>query len=225
MKKLSFLTILIFTVMASTMIYAADKEVQLPPPQLKGDKSLEQSLNERRSIRMFENKAVTLSALSQLLWAAQGITEAKSGHRTAPSAMALYPLEVYVLAGNVKGLEPGIYHYKPKGHMLEKKSSGDRRHEFVEKAVKQTWVSDTALQILITGDSSRMIKIMKQDAATKFTYVEAGLAAQNVLLQVTALGLGSTYVGGFDPGCVEKIFDLPASEEVLAVLPVGVVKK
>ena len=96
------------------------EEIALPAPRLKGEISLEETLAARRSVREFTEEELTLEELSQLLWAAQGVTAAWGG-RTAPSAGALYPLEVYVATAD------GLYHYVAQGHRAIVESKADLR--------------------------------------------------------------------------------------------------
>jgi hypothetical protein len=99
--------------------------IQLPEPLHDSAISLEESLSRRRSVRSYTDEPLTLQEVSQILWAAQGITDA-AGLRTAPSAGGTYPLELYVVAGNVRGLEPGVYRYLPDGHRAVKTIDGRR---------------------------------------------------------------------------------------------------
>ena len=124
--------------------------VQLPEPRLRGKISVEAALHERRSIREFRDAALTLSDLSQILWAAQGVTN-PSGFRTAPSAGALYPLECHLLAGRVSELPVAIYRYDPLRHDLSETVAGDRRAELARAAVGQTWIA-AAAAILVLAD-------------------------------------------------------------------------
>ena len=199
--------------------------IQLPAPKTDGKVSVESALKQRRSVRLFAPGPLSLEEVGQLCWAAQGVTDEK-GHRTAPSARATYPLELYLLAGNVTGLAPGLYRYLPSGHSLKLVAAGDRRADLDRKAVGQSWMpigtapavfvlSGTASRIAGSGDSAA------RERSVHFMWVEAGLAAQGFFLEATALGLGSTYVGGYRPQVAQDLLGLPGSEEVLAVLPVG----
>jgi len=190
----------------------------LPAPRTQGSMSVEAALHQRRSLRAPVATPLSLEDVGQLCWAAQGITDDK-GHRTAPSAMATYPLQVYLLAGSVADLLPGLYRYLPAGHALERLAAGDRRADFERRAVGQSWVARAPAVFVITGTLARMGSMGERGAL--FMAVEAGLAAQGFFLQAEALGLGSTYVGGFRPGDARRALDLPDGEEILAVLPVG----
>jgi hypothetical protein len=124
------ISLLVFTALLSANrgIMDRTKVVELPEPMYSSNASIEATLLKRRSIRNYKNEPLSLSDVSQILWAAQGITN-KRGFRTAPSAGALYPLEVYIVAGNVNGLANGIYRYKPEGHKLILVREGDKRAE------------------------------------------------------------------------------------------------
>jgi SagB-type dehydrogenase family enzyme len=197
---------------------AAPASIVLPAAQTDGKVAIEKALATRRSVRTIASTPLMLGQVGQLCWAAQGITDEK-GHRTAPSARAVYPLELYVIAGAVEGLPAGVYHYVPAGHTLQAMAAGDQRAEFVTKAVGQTWSQQAPAIFVLTGKVEKMGRM--RERGVSFMWVEAGLAAQGFFLQATALGLGSTYVGGFDPAAARSALGLAAAEDVLAVLPVG----
>ena len=192
--------------------------IALPAPETDGRVSVEKALKERRSLRDPLTTPLTIKEIGQLCWAAQGVTDDK-GHRTAPSARASYPLELYVIAGAVTDLAPGLYHYEPEKHALSLVATGDKRTEFKAKAAGQEWITKAPAIYVLSGVSEKMGKM--KEHGSQFMSIEAGLAAQGFFLQATALGLGSTFVGGFDPPAARSALGLPASEEVLAVLPVG----
>lgn len=178
--------------------------VKLPAPELKSNFSLEQALQERRSIRKYTEDPLTLKEVSQILWAAQGVTDSKTGHRTAPSAMATYPLELYVAAANVKDLPIGLYHYQPKDHQLALVKEGDVRPELSA----QPSVKTAPAVFLFTANYERTGKRAGDRSAT-FVHFEVGHAAQNICLQATALHLGTVTVGGFDPVKLKEVIPLP----------------
>lgn len=204
---------------------AAQAVISLPAPRLDGKVSIEAALKQRRSVRKFAPAPLTLEEIGQLCWAAQGVTDDK-GHRTAPSARAVYPLELYVVAGSVTGLVPGLYRYQPSSHSLHLVAPGDKRADLDEKAVGQSWmpIARAAAVFVISGNAAKTAS--SPDPAMKergrlFMWVEAGLAAQGFFLEATGMGLGSTYVGGFRPVQAHEVLGLAASEEVMAILPVG----
>jgi len=195
--------------------------VKLPTPRTDGGVSVEKALSERRSIRSFKNESLTLDEVSQLLWAAQGVTDDK-GHRTSPSAMASYPLEVYLLAGNVADLPAGVYHYSPQGHNLTTISRGNKINELFNstRGGRQDWRTGSSAVFIITGVFERVNKVPGQDLG-RFVYVEAGTASENLLLEVVSLGLGATYTAGFDENKTREYLGLAKGEDPIAVIPVG----
>ncbi len=193
--------------------------VQLPEPNLKGDMSLEEALLERRSVREYDPGALTLDQVSQLLWAAQGITGVGGG-RTAPSAGALYPLEVLVVAGSVDGLSPGVYRYDPPTHELNQTRQGDSRAALAAVALDQEWVRQASISLVIAAVYERTTA-KYGERGVRYVHMEAGHAAQNVCLQATALGLGAVTVGAFDDSRVKNAVGLAANEEPLYIIPLG----
>jgi SagB-type dehydrogenase family enzyme len=191
----------------------------LPEPAHDGNTSVEEALLARRSVRSYQEAALTLEEISQLVWAAQGITD-PSGKRTAPSAGALYPLEVYVVAGNVEGVTPGVYRYRPDSHTLVEVLGGDQREALSQAALGQSCVREGAVDIVITAVYARTTEKYGERGIT-YVHIEAGHAAQNICLQGVALKLGAVTVGAFDDGSVKKVLGLPDDEEPLYILPVG----
>ena len=191
----------------------------LPEPRKSVGISVEEALLERRSIRNYKDEAMTLTEVSQLLWAAQGITH-PGGYRTAPSAGALYPLEVYVVAGNVDGLLPGIYKYRPQGHELEKVAEGDVRGELCAAALDQECIEDGAVVLVFAAVYERTTG-KYGERGVRYVHMEVGHAAQNVHLQAVSQGLGTVVVGAFDDGGVEKLLQMQDDERALCIMPVG----
>jgi SagB-type dehydrogenase family enzyme len=162
---------------------------------------------------------VSLDEAAQLLWAAQGITLA-GGLRTAPSAGALSPLEIYLLAGTVASLPAGIYpHEQPKLHPLARAVSGDKRRKLASAARHQAWIADAPAVVVIAA-VYRRTRAKHGDRAERYVYIEAGHAAENVCLQVVALSLGTTIVGAFADAEVERLLGLDEEEPIL-LIPVG----
>jgi SagB-type dehydrogenase family enzyme len=187
--------------------------IQLPEPKYDGEVSVEKALLERRSIREYKEDSLTLSEVSQILWAAQGITDPKTGHRTAPSAMATYLLNVYVLPGKVIGLPMGLYRYEPAHHDLLKIAGGDMKAKLFD-AAGQAPIQKAPAALVITG----------LNAKTKnpnWFYLEAGHAAQNVYLEGVSLNIGTVVMGGFKEDAVKKALNLPADETVIYIMPLG----
>lgn len=201
---------------------AADEPVRvlLPPPQTSGRLPLEAALQQRRSLRAFAEAPLTLAQAGQLLWAAQGQT-APDGRRTAPSAGGLRPLELHLVAGAVQDLAPGIYRYVPSDHALTLAVAGDRRAALAAVASgAQRWLQQAPALVVVTGVVARSAGRYGA-RAERYAALEAGAAAQNLLLQAVALGLGSTFVGAFDDAALATLLGLPDGERPWALLPVG----
>lgn len=192
---------------------------ELPEPRTDGDVSIEETLLKRRSIRSYSSKAMTLEEVSQLLWAAQGITNSK-GYRTAPSAAASYTLETYLVVGDVDNLAEGVYRYQPAGHKLTKIHDGDYRPQLTTASVGRYFIEGGAIYILFTGIYSRIGTTAGGEGA-KYVHMEVGHAAQNVYLQAVSLGLGTVVNGGIDGDGIRRILELPVNEEPLYFMPVG----
>ncbi len=193
--------------------------IELPTPRQDSAFSLERALRQRRSVRDFRNVPIMLSQLSQLLWAAQGITDSR-GFRTAPSAGALYPLEVYVIVGDVKGLSTGVYKYRPDDHKLIRTASDDRRKQIERAAWGQDWVGENAVLFVFASVDSRTTRKYGR-RGIRYVHIEVGHAAQNVMLQAPALKLGAAVVGAFDDDLVEQVLGLPSNERALYLMPIG----
>ncbi len=194
-------------------------EIMLPEPRTTGEISIEEAMRNRRSVRRYTKEAITLNDLSQLLWAAQGITS-EEGFRTAPSAGALYPLEVYVVAGNVDGLAGGVYRYRAEGHTLRMIRDGDLRENLSECALKQTQITDAAVDIVFAAVFNRTTA-KYGERGVRYAYIEAGHAAQNVYLQAGASGLGVCAVGAFYAQEVSELLALSGDETPIYILTVG----
>lgn len=198
---------------------ATATEIELPPARLEGDLSVERALSLRRSLRRYATAPPTLAQVAQLLWAAQGVTDPE-GHRTAPSAGALYPLEVILVAGEVAGLEPGLYRYRPQGHSLLKIADGDHRPALGRAAHGQSWVARAPASLVLAAVLHRTA-VKYGSRAGRYVQMEVGCAAENVYLQAESLGLGTVFVGAFDDPAVHKALQLAGDEEPLAILPFG----
>jgi len=196
-----------------------EMRIDLSPPEYTGQMSLEESLLQRRSIRDYSDHLLSLEEVSQLLWAAQGVTTDWGG-RTAPSAGGLYPLEVYAAVGNVKGLPAGVYRYDPREHQLALLISGDIREQLAMAALDQEWVIDAAVDLVITVVYQRTTR-KYGERGIRYVHMEAGHAAQNICLQATSLGLGAVSIGAFHDEGVRSSMRLPEGEEPLYIISVG----
>ncbi|MEM2215613.1 MAG: SagB/ThcOx family dehydrogenase [Candidatus Bathyarchaeia archaeon] len=200
------------------------EKVPLPPPRYDGNVSIEYALKVRRSIREYEDKPLKLEHVSQLAWAGQGITDKRYGFRTAPSAGATYPLEIYIVVkkNGVEGLSEGIYHYLPREHMLELVKKGDYSRELMDACLDQEWVGEAAINIVVTAIYERTTYRYGDRGRIRYVHMEVGHVGQNIYLQCVSLGLGCVVIGAFYDEKVKKILEV--DEEPLYVIPVGVKK-
>jgi SagB-type dehydrogenase family enzyme len=216
----AFLPVVLFAVTGSgALAQGAPPSVKLPEPRRQGAMSVEAALAARQSVRALTRDSITLADAGQLLWAAQGVNR-PNGHRTAPSAGATYPLELYLVASRVSGLPGGVYHYGVAGHVLEPAGAGDRLREFVDGLARQAWIADAAAVLVFTAVYGRTAQRYRA-RAERFVPMEVGHAAQNVYLQAVALGLGTTFVGYIQDTAAARILALPADRSPLGLMPVG----
>jgi SagB-type dehydrogenase family enzyme len=203
----------------SAKVYAGAQTIshpmhKLPQARLKGTMSLEEALSMRRSVREFSDSALGQEEVSQLLFACQGLTEKDESKRTAPSAGATYPLETYMIS------REGIFHYQPYEHALELVKHGDSREALAAACKKQHFVAEAPVAIVMTAVPLRTTgKYGPRGMA--FVYLEAGHAAQNVLLQATSLGLAAVPVGMIDDDRVSDLLGIQNDQIPIYVIPVG----
>ena len=192
--------------------------VRLPEARREGAMSAEAALWARHSTRDLTPDALSLADAAQLLWAAQGKNR-PDGHRTAPSAMATYPLEVYLVAGSVEGLAPGVYRYRSATHDLVLAQAGDRRAELTAAPGRPPgWAANAPLIVVFAAAWDRAAGRFGP-RAERFVAMEVGHAAQNVYIQAAALGLGTTFMAGFNDSAMTRV--LAAGERPMGVMPVG----
>jgi SagB-type dehydrogenase family enzyme len=196
--------------------------IQLPKPAFDGTVSVERAIRERRTIRAFRPDPLEMVQLSQLLWAAQGITDERRGFRTAPSAGAFYPLDVYAVVGEggVEGLGAGIYRYHPTGHSLETIDTGDRRREVASAALSQMWIATAPVIFVITAEYERITR-KYGERGIRYAQIEVGHVGQNIFLQAGALGLGAGIVGAFRDASVAEAITASKGHEPLIIIPIG----
>jgi SagB-type dehydrogenase family enzyme len=195
------------------------REIKLPEPRLDGTVSIEIVLCDRRSVRDFSNAALELSQVAQLVWAAQGVTCA-AGHRAAPSAGGLYALDLHIIAANVHGLPAGVYKYEQLTHELVSLTEGDLRGQLAHAALEQPAIPQAAAIFLVSAVYAR-ISDKYGERGIRYAHMEAGHAAQNLLLQAVALGLGAVLVGAFDDAAVRRVLRLGNADVPLYLIPVG----
>jgi len=200
----------------------SEEEIKLPSPQLEGKMSVEEALARRRSRRVFKDNSLTMEQVSQLLWSAQGITEERRGFKTAPSAGATYPLDIYLVVGKdkVENLKAGVYHYNLHHHSLIIILEGDKRRELARACLRQRFIEDAPVSLIITAEFSRITSRYGKKGIY-YAYMEAGHVGQNVYLQAESLGLGTVVTGAFYEEDVSRALNLPDQHIPLYVMPAG----
>jgi len=209
-----------YPLLLAVMLFAAcpgdnvAEEYKLPRP-LQTNRSIEECLAGRRSIRSFTSDTLTAEQIATLLWAAQGITDTARGFRTAPSAGATYPLETYLLT------HQGVFLYHPAAHKITLIKKGDKRVELALACLGQYWVGKAPASIVLCAVPERTSR-RYGDRAMRYIWMEAGHAAQNILLEAVALELGGVPIGAFNDKALAKLLGLDESAIPLYVIPVGV---
>ncbi|MCL4503884.1 MAG: SagB/ThcOx family dehydrogenase [Deltaproteobacteria bacterium] len=195
--------------------------MKLPPPSYKGNVSVEEALKARRTVREFAARSLDLQQVSQLLWGADGLSDDR-GHRTAASAGATYPLEIYLVAGErgVADLPAGVYRYLVKEHALEPGLRGDLRNAVARASLNQTWMTHAPVIMIIAAEYRRCTQ-RYGERGIMYTHMESGHAGTNIFLQAEALGLGAGIVGAFEDKGLGQTLQLPKEQVPLLVMPVG----
>jgi SagB-type dehydrogenase family enzyme len=200
----------------------------LPSPRVDGNVSVERALANRRSQRQYLDRELTAEHLSQILWAAYGVTDPRpdvaflrGGLRTAPSAGALYPFEIYVAVGQVKGIESGIYHYISQEHKIVRKIEKDIRADLCIAALNQSMVREAPAVLIYCAIYSRMTEKYGDRGRDRYVCMDLGHSAENVYLQAEALNLGSCTIGAFYDEKISELLKLPENEEPLCIMPFG----
>lgn len=196
--------------------------MKLPEPRFNGQMSVEKAIMERRTERSFSSKTLTLEQLSQILWAAQGITEKGGFKRAAPSAGALYPMDVFVVVGkgSIDGMGQGIYHYEPRTHSLSLIAEGDHRDELARSSLSQFWMAKAPVNVVICAEYRR-ITGKYGERGERYAVIESGHIAQNIFLQCQAVGLHAGLVGAFTDAEVRRVLSIEPGLEPLLIMPVG----
>ena len=230
----SYISLLIFNIGFAMMTCAQPMHspISLPEPVFRGPVSVEQALVGRRSIRSYTKEPLEISEISQILWAAYGITQKREdgpdflrgGLRTAPSAGARYPLELYLVAGNVKGIDPGVYKYNSKKHQLILHINGDKRSELCEAALGQKQIQTAAAIIVYSAVFERTMSKYRERGKNRYVCMDLGHSAQNIYLQAFALHIGTCAMGAFNDMDVKSVINIPEDEEPLYLMPLGKLK-
>ena len=191
------------------------REITLPSPTTDGSMSIEAASAARRSVRKYGPEELSLDEISQLLWAGQGITGGRPDRRAAPSAGGLHPLEVYLCRPD------GVWHYRPESHKLLKHIEQDIREPLAEAAWRQTFIGRAPAVFLMSAHISRTTSKYEERGRNRYIPMDAGHAAENMLLQAVSLELGAVCVAAFQDAKVAQVIELPEEEEPLYIIPVG----
>ncbi|WP_332323891.1 SagB/ThcOx family dehydrogenase [Halolamina sp.] len=199
------------------------ESVPLPSPSGESDVSVEEAIANRRSRRAYGDEPLSRREVGQLLWAAQGVTERTTGYRTAPSAGALYPLEVYVVVGTpgVEDLESGVYRYRPENHELARGRTGRVQSELRAAALDQEYVEAAPIDIVVCAVDERTTRKYGKRGRQRYVPMEAGHAGENLFVQAESLGLATVSVGAFSDDRVRAVLEAPAKQRPLYIFPVG----
>lgn len=210
--------ILVFVLLITAGNAMSARIINLPKPKIISKTSLEESIFRRRSERTFHTRDISDQQLSQILWAAQGITDTSYGFRTAPSAGALYPLHIYVVK------KDGVFRYIPDGHKLLQLASGDKRPSIVRASLGQSAIREAPVSLIISANFA-ITQAKYGPRAFRYVCMEIGHVAENIHLQAVALGLGSVPLGAFWDDVVKSTLELPENQDPLYIIPIGYIKR
>jgi SagB-type dehydrogenase family enzyme len=213
---------MLLLILALTGIFHIPARIVLPSPRTEGGMSLFETFARRRSLRSFSGTdSLSLEQISQLVWAAQGKTGTR-GRRTAPSAGATYPLEVFCLIERVSGAEPGLYRYDPVDHILVPALvpvTGINAQNISEACYGQSWIANSAAVLIVVADYPRTTDHYGE-RGIRYVDMEAGHVGQNIYLMAAALNLATCAVGAFDEDTMADLLGLRDQTPVY-ILPVG----
>ncbi len=202
--------------------------VKLPHPRTSGDQSLEEIFLNRRSRRDFQTSSLSPSEISQILWAAYGLKEPERGkrytgkaNRTCPSAGAIFPLEIYLVAADIIDIPSGFYHFIPDEHALKLIHDKDLREDLYKIAYPREMIRVAPASLIYIAIESRVMDRFGERGRQRYIPMDIGHSAQNVYLQAEALGLGTCAIGAFDDEGIKQVLDLPAEEIPMYIMPVG----
>ena len=206
----------------SHSIFNKEVTMRLPDPVFDGNTSVEKTIKHRRTVRSYSGESITLAHLSQILWAAQGITEDGGFKRAAPSGGALYPIDVYAAVGQggVQGLREGVYRYDPSRHALEERAGIDAREDVAKAALRQMWAAAAPVILVLTAEYGR-ITVKYGERGKRYAMIEVGHIGQNIFLQCDALGLSAGIIGAFNDSKAARAISAKKNHEPLIIMPVG----
>jgi SagB-type dehydrogenase family enzyme len=212
MLKQALISLIVLLSMAGSV--SAARIINLPKPKLSGKISLEQTIAQRRSEREYLKKELTDDQLSQILWAAQGISDTSFGFRTAPSAGALYPLNIYIIK------KDGVFRYLPDGHKMVQLATEDKRPSLLRASLGQSSIREAPVSIIITANFA-ITQAKYGPRAFRYVCMEIGHVAENIHLQAIALGLASVPLGAFWDDVIKSTLEIPENQDPLYIIPIG----
>lgn len=204
---------LLFAALAILSAGGPASNQSLPAPRVHGERSLEESIAARRSVRSYGSAALTQEQIAQLCWSAQGITDQR-GYRAAPSAGATFPLELYVATVD------GVFRYVPERHALERHLDRDVRGAMRSAALDQSMIEEAPAIFIFAADVRRTAR-RYGERAERFVWMEVGHASQNLLLQAVALDLVALPIGAFRDEALGRVLRLPEGQQPFYLVPVG----
>lgn len=190
------------------------RSIALPDVDELAGISLLDTMRRRRSVRAYRSGGLSWREIGQLAWAAQGITDNVSALRTVPSAGALYPLELDIAT------QDGTFRYRPATHAVSQRTAADIRTRLAHAAYEQSWLASAACIFAIVALPNRT-ESKYGNRALRYVHLEAGHAAQNLLLMAAGLNLGGTPVGAFDDDAVARTLELGRNEAPACLVPIG----
>lgn len=198
------------------------RQISLPSPSQKGGMPLEEAIAQRRSIRDFSPEPISPLQLSQILWAAQDITDTWGEHRAVPSAGATHPLEIFVACGRdgIEEIGEGIYRYNTSNHSLTLHYQGNVRLELARAALNQEYIYQAPIDIVICALYERTTWGYG-DRGEKYVHLEVGHTGQNIYLQATALGLATVAIGAFHDEQAREALRLDKQYKPVYIMPLG----
>ncbi len=210
-KKQKIILLALTICLLSSIVYAEDiKYIQLPSPQTDGGKTLMQALRDRKSVREFSSKELSLQVISDMLWAANGINRPDSGYRTAPSAMNMQEIDIYVAKAD------GLYLFEPKKNLLIPIIAEDIR----AVTGKQSFVKDAPVNLIYVANLSKM-KNMSTSNMDFYAATDTGFVSENVYLFCASRGLATVVRGLIDKEALTKAMKLRPDQKIILAQTVG----
>lgn len=219
LAELKSVTFLVLFLIGFSMVKSQDGRIKLPSVKFDDSLTVSEAIENRRTIRSFKDKSVTLEQISYLLWAAQGVTSPQ-GLRAAPSAGALYPLEIYINVRKSDSLKPGLYKYNPISQSIFRTQDKELSEKISDAALHQDWMAEAPVMVIFTAIYRRTTG-KYGERGVRYAIIEAGSSSENLFLQAQSIGLDCGIVGAFNDSEIKKLLDLGKDSQPLLLMPVG----